>query len=321
VTTGLADEGNVTRVLNRFLFGNRLVWQHGTVRPALRADVAVLDLNPRVLNTWVVLLARRTLRRPTVLRGHVWSRRGRHSRTEPVRNAQRRLADVLVTYTETEAAEIRAKTAGARVVAAPNALYGRDEMGDAPGARPPTSFIYVGRLVAAKKPRILVEAFLAVRDELPPETMLVVVGDGPERAGLESLAWASDGAGGVMFVGHLADAGELRRLYGDAIASVSPGYVGLSLIQSLGFGVPMVISRDEPHAPEIEAAIEGVTCVMFETDSVDDLGRKLVTVARERERWAQRRAELAQLCAERYSAESMVDRLVDAVELATTVRR
>jgi glycosyltransferase involved in cell wall biosynthesis len=320
VTTGVADGPHVSRVRNRFLAGNRLVWQRGAVRPAVRADVAILDLNPRVLNTWLVLLVRRALRRPTVLRGHVWSRRGRQSRTEPVRNAQRRLADVLVTYTETEAREIRAKNADARVVAAPNALYGRDELGAASGTRPPSDLIYVGRLVAVKKPRILVEAFLAARDELPRETRLILVGDGPERGSLESLARASNGEDRIRFVGHLADPDELRELYAEAIASVSPGYVGLSLIQSVGFGVPMVISRDEPHAPEIEAAIEGVTCVMFETDSVDDLRRVLVTVTRERDHWAERRTELAELCAERYAAESMVDRLVEAVELAQAVR-
>ena len=320
VRTGVADGPHVSRVRNRFLLGNRLVWQRGAFGPAVRADVAILDLNPRVLNTWLVLAVRRALHRPTVLRGHVWSRRGRHSRTEPVRNAQRRLADVLVTYTETEAREIRAKKADARVIAAPNALYGRDELGAAPTTRPPTDFIYVGRLVAVKKPRLLVEAFLAARDELPPETRLVLVGDGPERGGLESLAHASHGEDRIRFVGHLADLEKLRELYAEAIASVSPGYVGLSLIQSLGFGVPMVISRDEPHAPEIEAAIENVTSVMFETDSVEDLGRALVTLAREREHWAQRRTELAEFCSERYSAESMVDRLVEAVELARAVR-
>jgi glycosyltransferase involved in cell wall biosynthesis len=320
VETGVAYGTNVAPVGNRFLVGRRLVWQRGAVLPAVRADVAILDLNPRVLNTWFVLLARRALRRPTVLRGHVWSRRGRHARTEPVRNVQRRLGDVFVTYTETEAREIRAKTPGARVVAAPNALYGRDEMGPVQGVSPPTDFIYVGRLVAAKKPRLLVEAFLSARGELPPETRLVLVGDGPERDDLESLVRASGGDEHVRFTGHLADRDELRRLYADAIASVSPGYVGLSLIQSLGFGVPMIVSRDEPHAPEIEAAVEGVTCVMFETDSVADLGRKLVALGREREAWAGRRAELVEFCAERYSAEAMADRIVEAVELARTGR-
>jgi glycosyltransferase involved in cell wall biosynthesis len=319
VRTGVVPGSHVEFVRNRFLLGRRLVWQRGSLGHALRADVAILDLNPRVLNTWLAVLARRLRRRPTVLRGHVWSRRGPHSSTEPVRNALRRLADVFVTYTETEASEFRARTPGARVVAAPNALYSREEMGAASGTRSPTDFVYVGRLVATKKPRLLVESFLAVRDELPPETRLVLVGDGPLRAELETLA-RTDGHERIRFTGQVTDPEALRRLYADAIASVSPGYVGLSLIQSLGFGVPMIVSRDEPHAPEIEAAVEGVTCVMFETDSREALGRALVHVAKERGRWAERGEELAAFCAEHYSVELMADRIAEAVELARAAR-
>jgi glycosyltransferase involved in cell wall biosynthesis len=311
---------NVSRVRNRFLLGNRLVWQAGTVRVAVRAEVAILVLNPRVLNNWPILLARRALGRPTVLRGHVWSRRGRSSRTEPVRNVLRRLADVFVAYTESEARELRTKTPGARVVAAPNALYSRSEMGAAGGEQLPDDFIYVGRLVAEKKPRLLVEAFLAVHGQLPPETRLVVVGDGPQRAELEKLVDAGGGDEIVRFEGHLADPEALRSRYGRAVASVSPGCVGLSLIQSLAFGVPMIVSRDEPHPPEIEAAVDGVTSVMFETDSVEDLGRTLLTMMSERDVWASRREELARLCADRYSAEVMVDRIVEAVDLARATR-
>jgi glycosyltransferase involved in cell wall biosynthesis len=305
-----------TRVHNRFLLGNRLLWQSGSNVAAIRADVTILVLNPRVLSTWFVVLVRRLLRRPTVLRGHAWSRRGPRSRTERVRHLLRKRADVLVTYTEAEGDLLRAKMPAARIVVAPNALYSRAEIRAASAASAPTDFIYVGRLVPAKKPRLLVEAFLSKRDELPPQTRLVIVGEGDERADLEALVRREGAAERVRFEGHVSAPDALRGLYAHAVASVSPGYVGLSLIQSLAFGVPMIVSRDEPHSPEIEAAIEGETTVAFETDSVHDLGRALVAMARERERWAERREALAAFCAEWYSADVMADRIVEAVALA-----
>jgi len=103
---------------------------------------------------------------------------------------------------------------------------------------------------------------------------------------------------------------ELRRIYAGAIASASPGYGGLSVIQSLGFGVPMLIARDEPHAPEIEAAIEDRNVVMFEGDRPDALAAALVGVVSERERWLSRRVEMSAAIRTRYSIEQMVDAFV-----------
>ena len=70
------------------------------------------------------------------------------------------------------AAEFR--RAGKRIVAAPNAILPRGMMNPAVGDSPPTDFIYVGRLVAEKKPVLLAQAFLRALSALPGETRLVV---------------------------------------------------------------------------------------------------------------------------------------------------
>lgn len=49
---------------------------------------------------------------------------------------------------------------------------------------------------------------------------------------------------------------DIYDVYANALVSVSPGYVGLSLTQSLSFGVPMLIAIDEAHVPEIDAALD-----------------------------------------------------------------
>ena len=77
-------------VRNRYLLGRRLLWQAGCSRAVVAAEVAVLELNPRVLSSWAVLLARRTLRRPTVLWGHAFPRAGREARSDRVRGLMRR---------------------------------------------------------------------------------------------------------------------------------------------------------------------------------------------------------------------------------------
>lgn len=302
------------RLRNVYFAGRRLLWQRGALSPSIRADVAILELNPRILNVWVAMVVRRLLRRPTILWGHVWPRRGRGSRTDRVRGLLRRSADVVVAYTETEADEAQ-ETLRARVLAAPNAICAASEMRPAPPAAP-RFFIYVGRLVKEKRPSLLLEAFAQAAPELG-EMRLLFVGDGPDRPRLEARTRDLGLEELVEFAGALTDVTVLRRLYGKTLASVSPGYVGLSLIQSLGFGVPMVLADQEPHSPEIEAAVEGVTARFFAAGSAEALAETLIRVFHERSDWLGRRTAISRWCRQRYSAEGMAAIFVEALEFAS----
>jgi glycosyltransferase involved in cell wall biosynthesis len=311
-------------VRNRFLLRRRLLWQSGAVTPAVRADVAVLLLNPRVLTMWVILLARRVLRRRTVLWGHAWPREGRESRTDRLRGTMRRLADTLIVYTDTEARELRAHMRDPDVVAAPNSLYSAAELDELMSAlgeesfhAPPSDFVCTGRLIEAKKPALLLEAFVVAEPDLPDDTRLVFIGDGPLREPLESRAEDAGLASRVRFLGHVNDARSLAAAYATAMVAVSPGYVGLSLIQSLGFGVPMLIARDEPHAPEVEAAVDLDAVSFFPSDSTQALAEALVAQAAARAEIRARRAELASLVRSRYTIDAMVEGFVAALDPAT----
>jgi len=204
---------------------------------------------------------------------------------------------------------------GADIVAAPNALYLQAEIVPAMPSTAPRNFICVGRLVPEKKVELLLTAFAIATEELPTDIRLVFVGDGPLRGSLETRAAMLGLADRVVFEGHRGTIDELRPLYRDAIASVSPGYVGLSLIQSIGFGVPMLFARDEPHSPEIEAAIEDENVRSFPSDSPKELASLLVSVARERAAWLARREEISGWTRANYSVEVMVAAFVSALRL------
>jgi glycosyltransferase involved in cell wall biosynthesis len=314
-TVTLAPTPGVPLVLvrNTFLVRRRILWQSGVIRHALRADLVIAELNPRMLSTWVVLVARRLLGRPTILWGHAWPRRGRRSSSDRVRQLMRRLPDAIVAYSETEAAELRARMPGRRVLAAPNSLYHHAQRPLQVDAGRMDDFLFVGRLVDAKKPGLLLDAFLAAVDRLPAETNLVFVGDGPLEPALRRRAERSPARDRIRFPGKLTDLDGLAPVYGDALATVIPGYAGLSVIQSLWFGVPTLIARDEPHSPEIEAAAPPENAVFFESDSVEALSLALIRVAAERAAWIERRERIAADCARTYSIEAMVDSIESLV--------
>lgn len=303
------NSGLYQPVRNSTVLGRRLLVQTGNWRSVLRADTAILDLNPRSLSAWILLLTRRARGRRTLLWGHLHPRAGARARTASVRATMRRRADGCILYSHADAASVRDLAGSEAVWVAPNALYRRDELGTG-GSRVRDTYLYVGRLEPAKKPELLLRAFARLAPA-HPDRRLVFVGGGsslePLQAGVDRLGLGDR----VEFLGGVHSVSTLRELYSQAICSVSPGYAGLSLTQSLGFGVPMVVADAEPHAPEIElAALGGVT--FFRSDSVEELAAALLS-AELRLPDAERR-RLIGVLRERYSAEAMAAGLIAACQ-------
>jgi glycosyltransferase involved in cell wall biosynthesis len=288
------------------------------VRQLVRMDVAIVEFNPRILSTWAILIVRRLMRRHTVLWGHAWSRSGPASPTDVLREMMRRLTTVVLVYTEQQRDQLMSKMPDARIVAAPNALYPRDEIAACRTHERPATVLYSGRMVRSKKPGLLVEAYLmAVEAGLPSDMELVMVGAGPERAGAQKMADGHRSGDRVSFLGHVP-ATDMAAHYGRALISASPGYVGLSLIQSLSFGVPMLIARDEPHSPEIEAARPGTNAILVASDAPEEWRDALLAIADARDAWDARREAIAADCRDRYCVELMVQRIVEAAGAPTT---
>lgn len=303
-------EAGVRPLRNKYV-GPKLLVQFIPFRRLLAAEAVIMDLNPRVPHVWLVAALRRLAGRRTMLWGHAWSRRGAGSRSEKLRGALRRLATGVVTYTDQQAEELRQIHTSKPIVAAPNALYRSDQMGFEAGTRR-SRILFVGRLVDEKKPALLLEAFLRMT-ERRPDLVLTFVGDGPARAGLEAAARGSAHLNRIAFLGYISDFERLRPIYGETVVSVSPGYVGLSITQSLAFGVPMLVSETESHSPEIEAVRIGFNARFFETDNPDALAEGLVSFAEEAAEWAARGDTIAADCRTRYSSERMAQGLVDAL--------
>lgn len=288
-----------------------ILWQGLPWREALEAETVVADLNPRVISTWALLLARKAMRRRTALWGHAFPRLGRASLSDLLRGWMRSMADGIISYTRTQADELRALHA-APVYVAPNALYHRREMGFARSAER-ASVIYVGRLEASKKVALLVEGFALAAQQVP-EMQLTIAGDGAELAALQQRASSLPCTGRIAFLGHVDDVERLRAEYSRSFVSVSPGYVGLSITQSLAFGVPMLIARDENHSPEIEAARDGENCVFFTSDDAVALSEALIAFWRNRPAWQAKGPEIAEACSKEYSVEAMAAGIVAAFE-------
>lgn len=192
---------NQKTVRNIFLFGRRFSIQLGCWEDVLTADCAVLELNPRIVSNWIFLFVRRALGLRTAVWGHAWSRRGKGKGGTLLRDLMVRLAGNVIAYTKEEAATFKMRLPLVKTFAAPNALYREAKIYDR-NTGSVDSFIYIGRLVPAKKPELAIFAY-AKSLPLIGGCKLIIIGDGPMRAELEALTGLLGMSDRVLFSGIL----------------------------------------------------------------------------------------------------------------------
>jgi glycosyltransferase involved in cell wall biosynthesis len=146
----------------------------------------------------------------------------------------------------------------------------RTQLGIAPATR---VLLYAGKLIPAKQPRELLEAFIALA---LPGTALLFVGDGPERSGLVTLA-AQAPAGTVHFL-PFANQSEMPVRYAtaDIFALPSRGLYetwGLAVNEAMHLGLPALVS--DRVGCQQDLVTDGVTGWVFRAEDPAHLRIKL----------------------------------------------
>lgn len=153
-----------------------------------------------------------------------------------------------------------------RVAYVPNFI---DHQTITPALEPGRYFLFLGRLTHEKGVSTLLDAFAS----LPRKARLMIVGDGPLRNYLESLA--SNAGVRVRFTGYLNG-----KLLKDAIAGAkaivipSEWYENapLSLLEAFSYGKPVIASRIGGIPEMVDDGINGF---LFEAKNREDLQNKL----------------------------------------------
>jgi teichuronic acid biosynthesis glycosyltransferase TuaC len=114
------------------------------------------------------------------------------------------------------------------------------------------------RLIERKKVHVLIEAFAVFRQEVPT-ARLVVIGDGPERPRLETLAEQLGVGQAVEFTGSLSHRAVVTRI-GESHVFVLPSVresLGTVYFEAMSQGVPVVATAGEGIADFIQDGEDG----------------------------------------------------------------
>lgn len=303
-----------TKLTNRYCFGGCLLWQGGAFTALKDQPLLIVDANLRFVSTVLLVLYRYIRGLPTVAWGHA---EGRSHVGKWIRKYYFKCFSGVISYTESQQDLLRKRNPRVPVWSAFNACLREEDCYAAEVEMEEcTDFIYVGRLSDRKKPKLLLDAFIhaAKSLRLPAEARLVVIGEGAIRPELMKQAAESGVEGRIVFTGAIHDTKTLKQYYRHAIAAVSPGYVGLSVTQACGLGVPMLVARDEPHSPEVEVCREGFNARFFASDDMSNLATLLQQVYNDRGLWYSRRKSIAADTRGRYSIEKMYETFCSVYE-------
>jgi glycosyltransferase involved in cell wall biosynthesis len=177
-----------------------------------------------------------------------------------------------------------------------------------PGFRPSTfdqpTVLFVGRLQARKR----VDWLLRCCAEINARPRLIIVGDGPERAALESLAREVYPAAEFAGAKHGA---ELKPYFAEADLFVLPGTGGLAVQEAMAHGLPVIVAKGDGTQDDLVRAGNGW---QIPPEDFDALVRTMRDALSDMSRLRRMGEESFRIVSEEINLEAMAATFVRALE-------
>jgi len=153
-----------------------------------------------------------------------------------------------------------------------------------------------------------------------PSYLLVVIGDGPEKAALSKRAQELNIQNRVFWLGAIYNQAEMAPWFLSALAFIYPGAIGLSLLHAFAYGLPVITHCNaQYHNPEFAALKNRFNGLTFREGDVNDLAEKLLLLGDRPDFAKLLGANALKMIQQQYSLKNMVDRFVKAVSAASDI--
>lgn len=135
------------------------------------------------------------------------------------------------------------------------------------------NLLFVGRLQKRKKINDLITFFHNNLNTIDKSIKVDIIGDGPELLSLKNLTKKLELSHRIIFHGKIHDENKLKKYFENALIYISPGPVGLGVLHSFSYGVPVVTQKIGKHGPELSNIIDGFNG--FVCDDFKDFSSKI----------------------------------------------
>ena len=306
VRTRITHPHNTLR--NKYFFKRRLLFQFGAISIARRNKKIVIEMNPRIISNWILILLSIFKRQEIFVWGHFY---GRSNDTVQI-SIWRRLMCLLATggilaYTNVEQQLFLREFPKKRVYSVTNSLYFKKEILSMQFAEDARDFAYCGRLDEDKQVEDLIWAFEKVLASRLVDSRLHIIGDGPQLTKLKQIVEKNKMEKSIIFHGYINDVATLRAIFSQCCAQVTNGFVGLNVVQCLGFQLPLIYPKIAKlrHAPE--SYLLNMRNSIATEGTIESFAMAVTSVYLNREYWRGLRGDISSAVLENHTIECMAD--------------
>ena len=178
----------------------------------------------------------------------------------------------------------------------------------APGDR---VLMHISNFRPVKRVRDVVRIFARVRQEIP--SVLVMVGDGPDRVHAEAEAREQGVEDRVFFLGKIETVAPLLSAADLFLLPSQSESFGLSALEALASGVPVVGSNVGGLPEVVRDGVSGALCGVGDTEA---MARASIDILRDRNRWQEMSGFAARDARERFAIDDVVEQYEAFYDLA-----
>jgi N-acetyl-alpha-D-glucosaminyl L-malate synthase BshA len=175
--------------------------------------------------------------------------------------------------------------------------------------------MHISNFRPVKRVRDVVGIFARVRAEIP--SVLVMVGDGPDRVHAEAEARELGVDDRVFFLGKIEAVAPLLSAADLFLLPTQSESFGLSALEALASGVP-VIGTNAGGLPEVVR--DGETGALCAVGDVDGMAAAAIDILRDRHRWQAMSTLASRDARERFALDDVVEQYEAFYDLALTIR-
>ena len=310
----------------------KIAWQFLPWREILsKYDVVFVGGNPRVLSDFLISSFMHFTRKNVVHWTMAHSFRANYI-TETLRLRWSKMFNNIFVYTDAEVAFLRNKGFRKNFILGMNNGLDQKKI-DAVAAKWTEAHFQEWRTLNNLQNRTLLlscarleakNEFGLVIQSLPEiiahfsDILWCVIGDGEDKIKLETMINNAGLSNHVRFVGELYQEDKLAPWFLSSQLLVHPAAIGLTLLHSFGYGLPIIThDRSEEHGPEYAAFEPELTGRNFCIGNHQSLADAIIKLLQDKAALANMKSYVHKVAAEKYNVDIMVERFVEMARKAS----